>query len=177
MINVVIGQTGSGKSYFVKKQLQDIKKNLTIFDFEAEYKLKKSKFISHYSEFLENQFDHNTILRYLYFDDYYKTMEYLRHCKNYIFVIEELNKIADSRKFPDSLKDITLTHRHRNAVVYLITQSPTCIPTLQLTNATHIFLFKLERAELENLKRKIFISELQIETVSRLKQGQFLTLK
>ncbi len=175
-INIVLGKTGAGKSYFVKnKIIPNIKGNLIIFDVMNEY-------------FYNN---------FLICNDYYSFLNLLKWKKRHFKIIvktSNINEIFNIQSFIFKyLKDITIIleeafiylnnniydfinfGRHKNICLVLIGRRGSEFRSEILALTEKIFIFKTTSFYDIIYYKKIFgLNDTDLEKLKNLETGQYL---
>lgn len=144
-IVAVMGGSGSGKSTYIKQEIQRLKpKRLVIFDVMHEY-APFAKTVIHGSlvEFARAlrqpsfsiAFQPTTMGRQEQFDFICKSVFKLGNC---CFVIEELNTVTDAGKAPPDWQDCTSRGRHKGLTIYGASQRPAGVDKDFFSNATKV---------------------------------------
>ncbi len=148
----VAGRTGSGKTFLVKHYLRalspvlvlDVKKSLT-WNREDDI-----LFTDRLSKVLQSK---NKVVVYqphwreLNLEYYDKFFEYAYSLTSASLWVDELMGVASSMKYPPFLKACLTRGRERKLSVWSVTQRPSLIPLISMSEATHMFIFDLNMKE------------------------------
>lgn len=150
---VVVGKTGSGKSYFLKNKLLPAiqnKKNLIIVDnVTSEWGSVGLRTFGNVNELLRSGIDfiknnsYRISIRNRTDEDIDKTAEIIMLSGNNYFFWEEAAADLDKLN-TNQLKRLAYSCRHKNVGGALITQKPRTLPTSMLSQKYDIFIFSVE---------------------------------
>lgn len=144
----VAGRTGSGKTFLVKRYLQevkpvyvlDLKKTLDWQNVEkAVYLDKLSKVVKTKSKKVVYQPDWKE-MKPDYYNEFFR---FLYHKENVHVWIDETMGIGTAMKFPEYYKALLTRGRELGISVWCCTQRPATIPMIAMSEATHFFIFDL----------------------------------
>lgn len=94
-------------------------------------------------------------------DEYYNLFfKWVYERQNTVCYIDELMSVATASSIPFYLKAILTRGRQRNTSCWALTQRPSGIPLITMSEATHYFIFDLQLEEDRDRIRKITGSEL-----------------
>ena len=146
----VAGRTGSGKTYLVKRYLQeaapvyvlDVKKTLDwqhilekdivyLDKLDKVFKAKKKKVI-YQPDWAEMDMDH--------YNEFFKHIYKKGDCSVFI---DETMGIGTAIKYPDFYKALLTRGRELGISVWSCSQRPASIPIIAMSEATHFFIFDL----------------------------------
>lgn len=148
----IFGKTGSGKTYFCKKLLKQVKPDrLLILDYHNEYNYLKIYNIKDlFSEIIYNTFQISFIPQYYEDLEYFKRIAY--SLKNLWLVLEEIDFYAVN-SVKDSVYNIFNFGRHRGQNVIYLSRRPYNVPRYITANSEYLVIFKtIEPRDLEYFK-------------------------
>jgi len=144
----VAGRTGSGKTFLVKRYLQetkpvyvlDLKKTLDWQNVEeAVYLDKLDKVVKSRSKKVVYQPDWKEMTAE-YYNEFFR---FIYHKENVHVWIDETMGIGTALKFPEYYKALLTRGRELGISVWSCTQRPATIPMIAMSEATHFFIFDL----------------------------------
>jgi len=176
-IVAVMGGTGSGKSTFIKREINRLKpKRLIIFDVMHEYsdhgqavklcgalaQLAKAKTFSLIfqpsSASIKEQFNYVCKLAFA-----------LGDC---MLVVEELNRVTQATKAPPNWQDCTSRGRHKGLMIYGASQRPAGVDKDFFSNATKIRSGRLNFAA--DIKTLANVLKVKTNDIDSLKPLEFI---
>lgn len=187
-ISNVIGMTGSGKSYFVKKNLMPKllasgKKILIVDNLTLEWGflgLKTFKSINELKanvEYIRNNHSRISLKNYDVKDLSF-IIEFARLIGNIYLLWEEAG--ADFGKFQDeNILRFSMSGRHKNVAGLFITQKPRLLPTPIISQAYDFFIFAVEdNYDIIEIKKRFYkYRDVIDEELDNLPQHCFLWLQ
>jgi len=142
-IIVICGKRREGKSKFLKWLVKNFKRRI-IWDVNHEHKT--MGFNIHYPYMVEEQWKRG-ITRIVFQpfsktdEDFEKFLEAIYNFNNFVLIIEEVEKYADSYHMPTTLKKFIDTGRHKGVGIVATLRRPARTHKDLLSNADHIFMF------------------------------------
>ena len=124
---LILGKRGSGKSYLVKKRLEQFNRFL-VFDTLGEYSngvifTDKEALFNFWRERLSGDF--RLIYQPLQPDEEFAEIcDLVYACGNMVFVVEEIDRFSDSTHLPIEFANIVQRGRHANITLIAISQRP-----------------------------------------------------
>jgi hypothetical protein len=162
----ICGRTGSGKTFLAETYLAGFP-NVVVLDTKGFVDWNLAGFPPVYdslSELVKNVKDGKAIYRPNPFEmdmEFYdKFFEWVYERQNTIVYIDELMSIATSSQIPFFLKAILTRGRQRNTACWSLTQRPSGIPIICMSEATHFFVFDLNIKEDRDRLKKITGNEI-----------------
>jgi DNA helicase HerA-like ATPase len=176
MVSLVIGKSGSGKTYFIKNELLNNVKNFIVFDVNGEYET--DYIVESHSDFIKNISVKGSIaLRYDVFEEYFDTLNFLyRNTNNFNLVIDELGLYVNTKKDNEDLRNMIILHRHKKIDLLVATQSPHLVTNFLVAQTSKYFIFHLSPMFAEKLAEKIDLSDEDIGKINNLKVGEHLKI-
>lgn len=145
----ICGAKGSGKSYLANTLLQSLHGvNVWVWDFNHQFHDSRSMLFHNLDEMLETW---NTAKRGKYIlQDYNKEEnQFRKFCNaafrtgNVVVIIDEVHSYVTKQKILKEYNDLILSGRPRGISVISISTRPASLPNNVLTNAKHVFTFRL----------------------------------
>lgn len=142
------GQTGSGKTYLAKKYLSgyenviylDTKGTLN-FDYHIPLYKELKTLIKKYKG---GQAIYRPKFEELDFEYYELFFKFVYEATNIIVMVDEASEICPTaHTIPNHYKGILQRGRERKTAIWTLTQRPSNIPLITLSEATHFFVFHL----------------------------------
>lgn len=176
-IVAVMGGSGSGKSTFIKREIDRLKpKRLIVFDVMHEYhdygqpvklcgelaQLAKAKTFR--LDFQPNSQNINQQFNYVC-----KLAFALGDC---MLVVEELNRVTQSNKAPPAWQDCTSRGRHKGLMIYGASQRPASVDKDFFSNATRIRSGRLNFAA--DIKTLANVLKVKTTDIDELKPLEFI---
>lgn len=180
---VIVGSTGSGKTYLVREMLK-FRRFVVVLDTKGMmdwskadgYQLIKSGKKEN-DEKVFQRLQNTTAEKILFkpsarwlrndeaIEDFFQWIYWRGHTTLYI---DELTSIADTHKMPVGYRDLLARGREKGIEVWTSTQRPSGIPQQVLTESENCYCFKLRHP---NDKKKLFqmfgFSEMQIDDLEK----------
>ena len=175
-VYTILGKSGYGKSYFIKHEILPSLEHYIIFDTQKEYtdfgyvvtKLDDLKFLE----------CKKIVIQFKEHEQYFSFLWYVnKYMENINLVIDELGLFVTSRNDDQNLNEIILTHRHKNINLWLATQSPRFISTIILTQSKTVYCFRLKKAEISNLDKKLSLNDDEKELIENLDVGDKIIIE
>lgn len=167
----ILGKSGYGKSFFIKNSIIPKLNHYIVFDTQKEY-TDFGYCIKNLNGFINLECD-KIICQFEDHDEYYLLLAYIsENMRNVNLIIDELGLFVSSRQDNVYLNNLILTHRHKDINIWVATQSPRFISTIILTQSRVIFCFRLKKAEIENLNKKISLLPEEMEKIESLEIGE-----
>lgn len=145
----VAGRTGSGKTFLVKKYLENSKLPVYVLDIKKTLKWLKGGDVL-YTERLNEAISSNK--KKIIYQPKWEEMEdkfYNEFFKKVyekgeaVLWIDELMGVGNAIKFPNYYKACLTRGRELGVSVWSCTQRPAMIPIISMSEATHLFIFSL----------------------------------
>jgi len=145
----ICGAKGSGKSYLANTLLQSLHGvNVIVWDYNSQFHDSRSMVFHNLKEMIEVW---NTAKRGKYILQDYDLSEenFRRFCKfifqtgNIVVIIDEVHAYTTKMKILKEYNDLILSGRPRGISVISISTRPASLPNNVLTNAKHVFTFRL----------------------------------
>lgn len=146
---VIIGMKGSGKTYLANKMLQGFKNlNVVVYDFNFQF-FDSHAVVIHTLEDLFSLYEQQKGGHFIFqpFDKseqmFTKFCEWVFNRGNCVCMIDEVHQYVSKQRILKAYNDLILSGRPRGISVISISSRPQNLPNNALTNAKHIFAFKL----------------------------------
>lgn len=176
-IVAVMGGSGSGKSTFIKREIDRLKpKRLIIFDVMHEYgdkgqpvklcgELAQIVKSNHFKvDFLPNSQNINQQFNFVC-----KLAFEIGDC---MLVVEELNRVTQANKAPPAWQDCTSRGRHKGLMIYGASQRPASVDKDFFSNATRIRSGRLNFAA--DIKTLANVLKVKTTDIDELKPLEFI---
>ena len=145
---VIIGMKGSGKSYLANEILRGLKNiPVIVYDFNSQFHDARSVVLHDIKEVF-TVFDAGQ--KHIIFQPFNKSEEtFTKYCdeifkrSNIVAMIDETHIYVSKQKILKAYNNLILSGRPRGISVISISSRPANLPNNALTNARHIFAFKL----------------------------------
>lgn len=178
-VNIIVGKTGSGKSYFVKKNINELLKtnNIIIFDVLNEYFNSNAKIITDYYSFLvtlkENKKKIFFIVKTSNIEEINKITSFIfKYLSNLLLIFEETQIYLNQ-----SIYDFVNYGRHKNIRLILIARRGTELKTHILALVEKVFIFKTTSDyDLIYYSRMFGINKQEIERVKNFEVGEYIEI-
>jgi len=146
---VITGAQGSGKSYLANTLLQNLHGvNVFVWDFNHAFHDSRSVLVNHLDEMTE-MFREYKQGKYILQDYDKEENQFRRFCKfafhtgNCVVIIDEAHNYVTKQKILKEYNQLILSGRPRGISVISISTRPATLPNNVLTNAKHVFAFRL----------------------------------
>jgi DNA helicase HerA-like ATPase len=145
---VIVGMKGSGKSYLANEILRGLKNiPVIVYDFNSQFHDSHAVVLHEIKEVF-TVFDAGQ--KHIIFQPFNKNEEtFVKYCdeifkrSNVVAMIDETHVYVSKQKILKSYNNLILSGRPRGISVISISSRPANLPNNALTNARHIFAFKL----------------------------------
>lgn len=173
-IVAVMGGSGSGKSTFIKREIDRLKpKRLLVFDVMHEYddKGQPVKLCGELAQLARSPsfklvFQPNSANIQQQFNFFCKLAFEIGNC---LMVVEELNRVTEATRAPPHWQDCTSRGRHKGLMIYGASQRPAGVDKDFFSNATKIRTGRLNfAADIKTLSNAIGCSQLQLKVLAPL---------
>ena len=145
----ITGSKGSGKSYLANTLLQNLHGvNVFVWDFNHQMHDSRAIIVHHLDEMIE-MFDEVKRGKYILQDFNKEEAQFRKFCKyafskgNVVVMIDEVHAYVTKQKIIKEYNDLILSGRPRGISVISISTRPASLPNNVLTNAKHVFTFRL----------------------------------
>ena len=145
----ITGSKGSGKSYLANTLLQNLHGvNVFVWDFNHQMLDSRAIVVHHLDEMIE-MFDEVKRGKYILQDFNKEENQFRKFCKyafskgNVVVMIDEVHAYVTKQKIIKEYNDLILSGRPRGISVISISTRPASLPNNVLTNAKHVFTFRL----------------------------------
>jgi len=174
-VNLIIGQRGSGKSYFARHLIQEAKR-LIIYDTLGEYDIGINvENLDEFKEFFLKTYQKDFKICYQPVKpqaDFDAVCDIVYECGDLTFLVEEIDTFCSAQEISESFANIIQRGRHRDITLIGVSQRPFGIPRLITSQAKIIYSFiHREPRDLEYLKA--YIGD-EAEKIKDLKKYEFL---
>ena len=146
---VITGAQGSGKSYLANVLLQNLHGvNVFVWDFNHAFHDSRSVLVNHLDDMME-MFREYKKGKYILQDYDKEEDQFRRFCKfafhtgNCVVIIDEAHNYNTKQKIIKEYNQLILSGRPRGISVVSISTRPATLPNNVLTNAKHVFAFRL----------------------------------
>lgn len=145
----VAGRTGSGKTFLVKKYLENTKLPVYVLDVKKTLKWLKGKDVLYTEKLAEAISSKKSKIIYQpkweemeedYYNEFFKKV-YERG--EAILWVDELMGVSTAMRFPAYYKACLTRGRELGISVWSCTQRPAMIPIISMSEASHLFIFNL----------------------------------
>ncbi len=173
-IVAVMGGSGSGKSTFIKREIERLKpKRLMVFDVMHEYSDKGQpiKLCSELAQMAKAKqfrlvFQPSSQNMQQQFNFFCKLAFEIGNC---LIVVEELNRVTEATKAPPNWQDCTSRGRHKGLMIYGASQRPAGVDKDFFSNATKIRTGRLNfAADIKTLANVLQVASNEIEQLKPL---------
>ena len=147
----ILGAKGSGKSYLANFLLQNLH-GITVYvwDFNFQFHDSRSILFHNLDEMIEASEEAGTHTIHCILQSHDNSeAEFRRFCKfafnrgNCVLIIDEVHTYVTKQKIIKEYNDLILSGRPRGVSVISISSRPASLPNNVLSNASHVFAFKL----------------------------------
>jgi len=146
---VITGSKGSGKSYLANTLLQNLHGvNVFVWDFNHQFHDSRAVVVHHLDEMIE-MFDEVKRGKYILQDFNKEENQFRKFCKyafskgNVVVLVDEIHSYVTKQKILKEYNDLILSGRPRGISVISVSTRPASLPNNTLTNAKHVFTFRL----------------------------------
>ena len=146
---VITGSQGSGKSYLANTLLQNLHGvNVFVWDFNHQFHDSRAVVVHHLEEMIE-MFDEVKKGKYILQDFNKEENQFRKFCKyafskgNVVVIIDEAHIYLSKQKILQEYNELILSGRPRGISVISLSTRPAALPNNCLTNAKHVFTFRL----------------------------------
>ena len=147
---VIVGMKSSGKTYLANEILRGLKGvNVIVYDFNHQFHSARAIMLHEVNEVF-TVFDSTTQNKQIIFQPFDKSENIFRkfcseifNRSNIVVMIDETHFFVSKQKILKEYNDLILSGRPRGISVISISSRPQNLPSNTLTNARHIFAFKL----------------------------------
>jgi len=147
---VIVGMKGSGKSYLANQLLRGFSGlNVIVYDFNSQFHDSRAV-VLHNIEEVFKLYDSTQGVKHIIFQPFNKDEQtFTRYCdeifkrSNIIAMIDETHIYVSKMRILKSYNNLILSGRPRGISVISISSRPANLPNNALTNARHLFAFKL----------------------------------
>ena len=147
---VITGAKGSGKSYLANTILQILHGcSVWVWDFNHQFHDSRSIVFHDLDEMLETYDEVGKRGKYILQDYNKEEKQFKRFCRaafkrgNVVLLIDEVHSYTTKQKILKEYNDLILSGRPRGISVISISTRPASLPNNVLTNAKHVFTFRL----------------------------------
>ncbi len=146
---VITGSKGSGKSYLANTLLQNLHGvSVFVWDFNHQFHDSRAIVLHHLDELIE-MYDEVKRGKYILQDFNKEENQFRKFCKyafskgNVVLIIDEVHAYVTKQKIIKEYNDLILSGRPRGVSVISVSTRPASLPNNVLTNAKHVFTFRL----------------------------------
>ena len=147
----ILGSKGSGKSYLANNLLQNLHGiNVYVWDFNHQFHDSRSILFHDLDDMTKTIEEAGTHTIHCILQDYNKEeQQFRKFCKfafnrgNCVLIIDEVHTYCTKQKIIKEYNDLILSGRPRGVSVISISSRPASLPNNVLSNASHVFSFKL----------------------------------
>lgn len=146
----IAGKTGTGKTYLVRKYLQNVKrvavldtKGLLIWPEVDEKEITTVTSLAGLNSLSTSKVIYRPTFEEMDEEFYDRFFKWCYRQGNLTVWVDEVMSVATSHLMPEYYKAILTRGREHNVSVWSLTQRPTGIPILSMSEATHYFIFDL----------------------------------
>ena len=146
---VITGSKGSGKSYLANSFLHNLHGGNDFgWDFKHQFHDSRAVGVHHLDEMIE-MFDEVKRGKYILQDFNKEENQFRKFCKyafskgNVVVLIDEVHAYVTKQKILKEYNDLILSGRPRGISVISVSTRPASLPNNVLTNAKHVFTFRL----------------------------------
>jgi hypothetical protein len=155
----ICGRTGSGKTWLAENFLAGMKTVVALdtkgfIEWENAGEVEVVSTLKEVEKFYANKklkgmgkIIYRPVPAEMNLEDYNKFFEYCYNRQNITVYIDELMSVADSTHVPFFLKAILTRGRQRNTSCWALTQRPSGIPIITISEAKHFFVFDMNMEE------------------------------
>lgn len=174
-VNLVLGKTGAGKSFFVKSLLQRLDKNICVFDVMNEYFFEDFNVCYDYIGFLDilkrKPKKIKIIIKTSNLEEILYIQKFIfKYLRDILLVLEEASIYLN-----ENVYDYINYGRHKNISLILIGRRGTEFRATILALVEKVFLFRTTSMYDIIYYRKVFGVD-NIDDLKNLKQGQYIEL-